>query len=94
MSPVAPAMEHRSQGTRGLRCLDRRNGAPGGADEDRLRRYVRRWFAWLHGGLRDRVSSKGRFARTRIIVLKRLHISGRHVRVRLKGLGPQGTGPA
>ena len=50
--------------------------------------------AWLHGGLRGWVSTKGRFARIWIIVLKRLHITGRHVRVRLKGLPATGTRPA
>jgi len=40
-----------------------------GADEDRLRQYVQRWYAWLHGGLRGRVSTYGRFTRIWIAVL-------------------------
>jgi hypothetical protein len=47
-----------------------------GADLHRLRRYVWRWYRWLHGGLRGRVSRKGRFTRIWITVLKRLHIHG------------------
>ena len=43
-----------------------------GADPDRLRRYVHRWYAWLHGGLRGRVSTHGRFTRIWITVLRHL----------------------
>ena len=50
------------------------------------------WFARLRGGLRGWVSSEERCARIRIIVLRRLHMSGRRVRVRLRGLGSQGAG--
>ena len=46
-----------------------------GADLQRLRRYVWRWYRWLHGGLRDRVSRKGGFTRIWIRVLKRLSIT-------------------
>jgi len=45
-----------------------------------MRDCERCWFARLHGGLRGRVSSTGRYARIWIIVLKRLHITGWHVR--------------
>lgn len=38
----------------------------------RLREYVQRWFIWLHGGLRGRVSRKGRFHQIWIRVLTRL----------------------
>ncbi len=34
-----------------------------GAALDRLRQYVQRWFSWLHGGLRGRVSRHGRCQR-------------------------------
>ncbi len=47
-----------------------------GADLNRLRQYVWRWYRWLHGGLRGRVSTKGRFTRIWITVLKRLSITG------------------
>jgi hypothetical protein len=47
-----------------------------GADENRLRRYVRRWWLWLHGGLRGRVSRQGRFTRLWVYVLKQLNITG------------------
>lgn len=47
-----------------------------GADEHRLRRYVWRWWLWLHGGLRDRVSHKGRFTRLWVYVLKQLNLTG------------------
>ena len=43
-----------------------------GADQDRLRQYVQRWYAWLHGGLHDRVSTHGRFPRIWLTVLKHL----------------------
>ncbi len=43
-----------------------------GADENRLRQYVQRWYAWLHGGLRGRVSTQGRFTRIWIGVLRQL----------------------
>ena len=32
-----------------------------GADRNRLRQYVQRWYDWLHAGLRNRVSTQGRF---------------------------------
>lgn len=44
-----------------------------GADSDRLRQYVERWYAWLHGGLRGRVSRYGRFRRIWITTLRHLH---------------------
>ncbi|WP_295583921.1 RNA-directed DNA polymerase [uncultured Lamprocystis sp.] len=44
-----------------------------GADRNRLRQYVWRWYRWLHGGLRGRVSAKGRFTRIWIRVLQHLH---------------------
>ena len=47
-----------------------------GADADRLRRYVQRWYSWLRGGLRGRVSRHGRWPRIWILVLKRLNITG------------------
>lgn len=53
-----------------------------GADLDRLRQYVWRWYRWLHGGLRGRVSTKGRFIRVWVTVLKRLHLTGNHIRPR------------
>jgi hypothetical protein len=34
-----------------------------GVDENRLREYVQRWFLWLHGCLRNRVSYEGGFNR-------------------------------
>lgn len=40
-----------------------------GADQDRLRAYVQRWFSWLHGGLHGRVSRQGRYQRIWIRVL-------------------------
>jgi hypothetical protein len=43
-----------------------------GASHRRLREYVQRWFIWLHGGLRGRVSRKGRFHQIWIRVLTRL----------------------
>jgi hypothetical protein len=46
-----------------------------GADENRLRQYVQRWFGWLHSGLRGRVSKKGRFNQIWIYVLKHLQIT-------------------
>ena len=45
-----------------------------GADQNRLRQYVQRWHGWLHGGLRGRVSTKGRFARIWIRGLKHLTV--------------------
>jgi hypothetical protein len=44
------------------------------ADENRLRQYVQRWFTWLHGGLRNRVSNTGGFNRIWLFVLKHLNI--------------------
>lgn len=46
-----------------------------GADLHRLRQYVWRWYRWLQGGLRGRGSTKGRFTRVRIRVLKQLSIA-------------------
>ena len=34
-----------------------------GAGQNRLRQYVERWFAWLHGGLHGRVKTNGRLHR-------------------------------
>ena len=47
-----------------------------GVDENRLRQYVQRWFSWLHGGLRNRVSMTGGFNRIWQFVLKYLNITG------------------
>lgn len=47
-----------------------------GDDRKGLRRYVRRWYAWLHGGLRGHFSTKGRFIRVWVTELKRLHLTG------------------
>lgn len=44
-----------------------------GADITRLRQYVQRWYCWLHGGLRGRVSTKGRFTRIWMTVLRHLN---------------------
>ena len=44
-----------------------------GADLDRLRQYVQRWFSWLHGGLRGRVSRHGRCQGIWIQVLRQLN---------------------
>ena len=49
-----------------------------GADENRLREYVQRWFIWLHGGLRNRVSNTGGFNRIWLFVLKHLNINHHH----------------
>ena len=40
-----------------------------GVDKDRLWQHVERWYAWLHGGLRGRVSSYGGVTRIWIFVL-------------------------
>ena len=48
-----------------------------GSDEDRLRQYVQRWYAWLHGGLHGRVSTYGRFTRIWIAVLTHITRTGR-----------------
>ena len=45
-----------------------------GVDEDRLRRYVQRWFIWPIGGLRNRVIDTGGFNRIWLFVLKYLRI--------------------
>jgi len=50
-----------------------------GAGESRIRRYVQRWYAWLHGGLGGRVAAKGGVTGIWVIVLKRLHITGYRV---------------
>lgn len=47
-----------------------------GASRRRLREYVQRWFNWLHGGLRGRVSRQGRFRQIWIWVLTRLRRLG------------------
>ncbi|PIP01447.1 MAG: hypothetical protein COW18_02500 [Zetaproteobacteria bacterium CG12_big_fil_rev_8_21_14_0_65_54_13] len=62
-------------------CLDRllqraRRLYEQGADRDRLRQYVQRWYAWLHGGLRGRVSTYGRFTRIWIAVLTHIKHTG------------------
>ena len=44
-----------------------------GVDEHRLREYVQRWFSWLHGGLRNRVSHTGGFNRIWLFVLEYLN---------------------
>ena len=49
-----------------------------GVDENRLREYVQRWFLWLHGGLRNRVSHTGGFDRIWLFVLKHLNINHHH----------------
>jgi hypothetical protein len=50
-----------------------------GAGAGQLRRYVWRWYKWLPGGLRGRVSTKGRFTRIWVWVLKRLHLTDQPV---------------
>jgi RNA-directed DNA polymerase len=45
-----------------------------GVDENRLRRYVQRWFLWPIGGLRKRVIDTGGFNRIWLFVLKHLRI--------------------
>ena len=45
------------------------------ADENRLRRYVQRWFIWLHSGLRNRVIDTGGINRIWLFVLKHLTIT-------------------
>ena len=49
-----------------------------GVDENRLRRYVQRWFIWLHSGLRNRVIDTGGFNRIWLFVLKHLNINHHH----------------
>ena len=63
-----------------------------GADLIRLRQYVQRWFSWLHGGLRGRVSTKGRFHRIWIRVLKHLAHSRRSSPTLLATTGLQQIG--
>jgi hypothetical protein len=53
-----------------------------GAGEGQLRRYVWRWYKWLLGGLRGRVSTKGRFTRIWVLVLKRLYLTDQSVHPR------------
>ncbi len=48
-----------------------------GVDENRLREYVQRWFTWLHGGLRNRVSHEGGFNRIWVFVLEHLNIGNK-----------------
>ena len=48
-----------------------------GVDENRLREYVQRWFSWLHGGLRNRVSHEGGFNRIWLFVLEYLSIGNK-----------------
>ena len=56
------------------RLLDRsRRLYEQGVDENRLREYVQRWFLWLHGGLRNRVSHEGGFNQIWGFVLKHLN---------------------
>jgi RNA-directed DNA polymerase len=74
---LQPALQSRNRLIERARRLHER-----GADEHRLRQYVQRWFAWLHGGLRARVGFKGGFKRIWVYVLKRLHLSGYRVRRR------------
>ena len=45
-----------------------------GVDENRLRRYVQRWFIWPIGGLRNRVIDTGGYNRIWLFVLKHLLI--------------------
>jgi hypothetical protein len=45
-----------------------------GVDENQLRQYVQRWFLWLHGGLRNKVSHTGGFNQIWLFVLKHLRI--------------------
>ena len=55
------------------RLLDRsRRLYEQGVDENRLREYVQRWFTWLHGCLRNRVSYEDGFNRIWLFVLKHL----------------------
>jgi RNA-directed DNA polymerase len=49
-----------------------------GVDENRLRQYVQRWFLWLHGGLRNKVSHTGGFNQIWLFVLKHLNITHHH----------------
>jgi RNA-directed DNA polymerase len=48
-----------------------------GADSGRLRQYVQRWYAWLHGGLYGRASTYGRFTRIWIAVLTHIERTGK-----------------
>ncbi len=50
-----------------------------GADNDRLRQYAQRWYIWLHGGLRGRVSTHGRFTRIWTTVLHHLSYSNESI---------------
>ena len=50
-----------------------------GATQRRLRRYVMRWYCWLHQGLGARVSCGGGFTRIWVYVLKHLTITGYHL---------------
>jgi hypothetical protein len=53
-----------------------------GAGAGQLRRYLWRWYKWLHGGLHGRVSTKERFTRIWALVLKRLHLTDQSVHPR------------
>ncbi|EIC22728.1 hypothetical protein Thi970DRAFT_03008 [Thiorhodovibrio frisius] len=53
-----------------------------GAALYRLRQTMWRWYRWLHGGLRGRVSTKGRFTRVWVLILKQLHLTGNRIRPR------------
>jgi len=68
LRPAAPSIDRLTTRTRRLHEQ--------GADRNRLRQSVWRWYRWLHGGLRGRVSTKGRFTRIWITVLKRLSMIG------------------
>jgi len=68
LRPAAPSIDRLT--TRARRLNEQ------GADHDRLRQYLWRWYRWLHGGLRGRVTTKGRFTRIWIRVLQHLHNDG------------------
>jgi hypothetical protein len=53
-----------------------------GAGPRQLRLYLWRWYRWLLGGLRGRVSTKGRFTRIWVLVLRRLHLTDQPVHPR------------
>jgi len=47
-----------------------------GADMNRLRQYVTRWYCWLHGGIRGMVTRKGGEKRYLVFILNHLLING------------------
>jgi hypothetical protein len=54
----------------------------------RLRQYFQRWYGWLHGGLRGRVGTQGRFPRTGYVYSKDSPLATRP-RPHADGLGHQ-----